>query len=251
MVPPASPTSPPLPEAEAPACADPAAQPEPLPASAPGEQCASDKDADKAPATRFIVERRTRGLLWSERTGCALATGVAVVPLGFFGAHMLPLLQQESGLMLLLLSITLVLGACLSVLLGIAVSVFVWWVPRMLYLALRAKVRRNGVRAGVRSRGIWVSGIGWMGWNGLHVREKSKPGHVGPCTGLVIKSPEQGELVLLSSENAPDLLRQIRRYLDAQATEFQNTELLPGQVRQLQPASLTDDETDDTAQKAA
>lgn len=186
---------------------------------------ALEKEKEKAPATRFVVERRTRGLVWSERTGCLLATCVAVIPLAVFSNFMVPLLQQESGFMLLLLSITMALGACVSIFLGLAISVFVWWVPRMMYLALHTKVRRTGVRAGVRSRGIWVSGLGWMGWNGLHIREKSSRN--APCNTMIIKSPEHGELLLHSTENVPDLLRQIRRYLDAQRTEFQNTELMP------------------------
>ncbi len=186
---------------------------------------AAEKEKEKAPTTRFIVERRTRGLLLSERTGCVLATGVAVIPLAVFSNFMVPLLQQESGFMLLLLSITMALGACVSIFVGLAISVFVWWLPRMMYLALHTKVRRTGVRAGVRSRGLWVSGLGWMGWNGMHVREKGARN--APCATLVIKTSEQGELLLHSTENVPDLLRQIRRYMDAQATEFQTTELMP------------------------
>lgn len=185
-------------------------------------------DKDKAPDTRFIVERRTLGLQWSERLGCVVATGVCGVPLLFFCSGMLPVLQQESGFTLLMLSIATALGACVALVLGLAISVFVWWVPRMIYLALHTRVRRKGVRAGVRSRGIWISGIGWMGWNGLHIREKGdKPNSVGPCASIVINSPEHGDIILKSSENVPDLLKQIRRHLDAQATEFQHTEMMP------------------------
>ncbi len=204
----------------------------PATASSPAEDNGLRTDKDKAPNTRFIVERRTLGLVWSERMGCALATGVCGVPLVFFCRAMLPVLQQESGLTLLMLSIATALGACVALMLGFAISVFAWWVPRTIYLALHTRVRRKGVRAGVRSRGIWISGIGWMGWNGLHIREKGdKPNSVGPCATIVINSPEHGDIFLKSSTNVPDLLKQIRRHLDAQATEFQPTEMMPSATK--------------------
>ncbi|MES2889819.1 MAG: hypothetical protein V4739_17635 [Pseudomonadota bacterium] len=214
------------------------------PSAASGSKAAADPGsattpsaADKSPTTRFVVERRTRGLVWTERVGCALASAVAVVPPALFCHAMLGLLQGENGVTLLLLSIAMALGACVSIFVGLAVSVFVWWIPRMVYLALHPKVRRNGVRAGVRSRGIWISGIGWIGWNGLHLREKAeKPGSQAGAA-MVIQCPDHGELVLHSPENVPDLLKQVRRYLDAQNTEFQNTEMLPVQTTRSAQAS--------------
>lgn len=178
------------------------------------------QEADSS--TRFIVERRTMGLIWNERLGCFLATGVCVIPLILFCSAMLPLLQQENGLTLLMLSMATALGACVALLGGLAISVFAWWIPRMIYLALHPHVRRKDVRAGVRSRGIWISGIGWIAWTGLHVREKTqKLNSVGPCSAIVVMSPEQGDIILKSAECAPELLKQIRYYIDDQETEFQ------------------------------
>lgn len=220
------------------------------PPSSPPSDASSDKvaadpggamssAADKSPATRFVVERRTRGLIWTERIGCGLATTMALVPPALFCHAMLGLLQGENGVTLLMLSIAMVLGACVSIFAGLAVSVFVWWIPRMVYLALHPKVRRCGVRAGVRAKGIWISGIGWIGWNGLHLREKAeKPGSQAGAA-MVIQCPEHGELVLHSPENVPDLLQQVRHHLEAQATEFQNTEILPAQAAEVAPASPT------------
>jgi hypothetical protein len=203
------------------------------PESGAGPSAPPTDERDRAPNTRFIVERRTRGLLWSERLGCALATLVACTPPLLFGNWMLPMLKQESGFALLLLTIAIVLGTCASIFLGIAISVFVWWIPRLAYLSIHTKVRRTGVRAGVRSRGIWIAGIGWLPWSGLHIRDKSiKTGLGRPCTAIVIKTPQYGDLVLHSAEHAPELLAQIRRYMEYQKTEFpntefQNTEILP------------------------
>lgn len=203
------------------------------PESSAGPSSPRTADRDRAPDTRFVVERRTRGLIWSERLGCALATLVACAPPLLFCNWMLPMLKQESGFALLLLAIAMVLGTCVSIFLGIAISVFAWWIPRLAYLSLQTKVRRTGVRAGVRSRGIWIGGIGWIPWSGLHIRDKSvKAGPGRPCTAIVIKAPQYGELILQSAEHAPELLAQIRRYMEYQETEFpntefQNTEILP------------------------
>lgn len=188
-------------------------------------------------STRFEVERRTLGLLWSERLGCFLATGVCVVPLILFCRAMLPLLQQENGFTLLMLSMATALGACVALLGGVIISVFAWWIPRMVYLALHPQVRRKDVRAGVRSRGIWISGIGWISWNGLHIQEKSsKTNKAGPCSALVVMSPEQGNILLKSPDYVPELLKQIRHYLEAQETVLQPPHLA-GESAQTQAQS--------------
>lgn len=203
------------------------------PVPGPGPAPSPTDERDRAPDTRFIVERRTRGLILSERLGCALATLVACVPPLLFCNWILPMLKQENSFALLLLTIAMVLGACVSIFLGIAISVFLWWIPRLAYLSLHTKVRRTGVRAGVRSRGIWIAGIGWIPWSGLHIRDKStKTGLRRPCTAILIKTPQYGELVLHSTEHASELLAQIRRHMEYQKTEFpntefQNTEILP------------------------
>lgn len=191
---------------------------------------------DEPSAMRFVLERRTPGLLWSERLGCLLATLVALAPSILFCNTMLQTLENESGITLLLLSIAMLLGACVAIFLGIAISVFVWWIPRLAYLAMNSKIRRSGVRAGVRSEGIWIGGIGWLGWKGIRVREKSGRPSTG-CAAVVIHSPQHGELVLHSPENAPELLRQIKLYMgletaeyqqaDFQSSEFPETELMP------------------------
>ena len=195
-----------------------------------------DPKRDEPPATRFVVERRTRGLLWSERLGCLLATLVAVAPTVLFCNKMLHTLENEGGITLLLLSMAMLLGACVAIFLGIAVSVFVWWIPRLAYLAMNSKIRRSDVRAGVRSKGIWIGGIGWLGWKGIRVREKS--GRPSPwCTAVVIHSPQHGELVLHSPENAPELLRQIKLYMGLEAADYQQTDFQRSEFPQteLQP----------------
>lgn len=187
----------------------------------------------QGPDARFTVERRTPGLVWSERLGCFLATIVACIPPLLFCRWTLPVLIHEGGFLFLLLLISLILGACISILIGLAISVFIWWLPRLAYIALNSQVQRSGVQAGVKSRGIWIAGIGWLPWNGLHIHEKNDPFSANQrCTTLVIKTPRSDSLVLYSPDHAEQLLFEIRQFMEYQPTEFvnsefPNTEILP------------------------
>ncbi len=185
---------------------------------------------------QFTVEHRTSGLVWSERLGCFLATGVVCIPLFLWCRWMLPVLSQEQGGFLLVLWLAMVLGILISIVMGLGLSILIWWLPRLSYLALNKQAYRMAVQTGVRSRGIWIAGIGWLSWSGLHIYEKN--GRLGihdHCTSLVIKAPQCDDLVLRSSEHIGALLSQIRQFIQDQPTEFVNSDFPRTEILPLRP----------------